>query len=326
MVPTLAQLQLIAGTTRNNSSNLSSIAVSLNTYGRKFGLDLPHRLAQFIAQVMHESGGGRYDEEIASGKAYEGRKDLGNIHPGDGVKYKGRTELQITGRANYVSYRDWCRKMGFNPPDFEANPDAVKTDPWEGLAAIWFWSTRKLNAYADENNLEQITKKINGGLNGYDDRVRFYIRTALVLLGYAPDDVSGFQQKAKLDVDGDAGPKTRAAMHMALAALSAPVVAAPVTAAPVVTEVAVDVQSPGKGIADTVTGAGVASGGLGAVVGQLQEQLTPFSAAGGWIGKLVVALIIISAVLTIGGLAWRFWAMRKKAKVVEALNAPKVGP
>lgn len=89
-------------------------------------------------------------------------------------------------------------------------------------------------------------------------------------------------------------------------------------------EVPVEVKGPSKGMADAATGAGVGAGGLSVVVGQLQEQLTPFSAAGGWISKLVVALIVISAVLTVGGLVWRFWAMRKKAKTVAALNAPTV--
>lgn len=88
--------------------------------------------------------------------------------------------------------------------------------------------------------------------------------------------------------------------------------------------VAVDVKAPGMGGADAATGAGVGAGGLSVVVGQLQEQLTPFSMAGGWISKLVVALIIISAVLTVGGLVWRFWAMRKKAQKVAAINAPTV--
>lgn len=79
-------------------------------------------------------------------------------------------------------------------------------------------------------------------------------------------------------------------------------------------------HAPGKGAGDAATGGGVASGGLGAVVNQLQEQLTPYSAAGDWIAKLVVLLIITSAVLTVGGLAWRWWASRKQAKLVDDLD------
>ncbi len=80
-------------------------------------------------------------------------------------------------------------------------------------------------------------------------------------------------------------------------------------------------ETPGKGLADTATGGGVASGGLGFTLQQLQEQLTPFSMAGDWIGKLVVGLLITSAVLTIGGLAYRWYAARRKAKLVDALDA-----
>lgn len=84
------------------------------------------------------------------------------------------------------------------------------------------------------------------------------------------------------------------------------------------------VSPPGKGIADAATGAGVGAAGVGGALQSLQEQLTPFSSAGGWIGRLVVILIIIGAILTIGGLAWRWWANRRKKEMVEALNAPAV--
>lgn len=90
---------------------------------------------------------------------------------------------------------------------------------------------------------------------------------------------------------------------------------------PVEKPVPVDVKAPGIGTADAATGAGAATGGLGVVVSQLQEQLTPFSMAGGWISKLVVGLIVVSAVLTVGGLAWRFIAMRKKAKAIEGMKS-----
>lgn len=78
----------------------------------------------------------------------------------------------------------------------------------------------------------------------------------------------------------------------------------------------------GKAVADGATGAGIGSGGLSVTVSQLQEQLTPFSMAGDWIGKLVVALAVLSAVLTVGGLAYRWWASRNKAKLADALDAP----
>lgn len=332
---TAAQLTAIAGG-RPVAGNVASVVLALDTYGAAAGLDKPHRLAHFIAQLAHESGGFKYDREIwgptAAQKKYEGRKDLGNTVRGDGKKFAGRGPMQITGRGNVTRFHKWCTAKGYGPPDFVAKPDLINTDPWEGLSAIWFWSVgnqtgKSLNVYADENNPEKITKVINGGLNGYDSRLRYYVRAALVLLGFGPDDVRTFQKADKLVVDGDAGPKTRAALHMRLAALSGPVAAAPVTAGPVVTEKPVEVTGPkGKGIADAATGAGVGAGALGGVLQTLQEQLTPFSAAGGWIGKLVVILIVVGAVMAILGLAYRWWSQRKKAEKLAELAAPKVTP
>lgn len=260
MIPTRDQLIAIAGG-KPNVSNVNSIIVALDRFGGKFGLDKPHRLAHFISQLAHESGNFRYDEEIASGAAYEGRKDLGNTEPGDGKRFKGRGPIQITGRANYAAFTKWCRNnIGPEAPDFVATPDAINTDPWEGIAPIWYWATRKLNDYADENNLEQITKKINGGLNAFDDRIAKYVRAGLVLLGYAPDDVRGFQKDAQAagflpkdepgkrpQVDGDAGPVTRSAMHMMMADKVEVISAKPVTPAPVVAEVPVEVPVVPKG-------------------------------------------------------------------------------
>lgn len=131
-----------------------------------FGLFLGDglRLAHFMAQLAHESGNFKYMEEIASGQAYEGRKDLGNTQPGDGKRYKGRGPIQLTGRANYASFG---RKIGINLeryPELAANPSI-------GLhVAIFYWNDRRLSEIADEDDIEAITRKINGGLNGLDDR------------------------------------------------------------------------------------------------------------------------------------------------------------
>jgi putative chitinase len=201
--------------------NARAIIVALDRYGARFGLDQPHRLAQFLAQLMHESFDFRYDREVwgptAAQQRYDVRTDLGNTpaRDGDGKLYMGRTGIQITGKANYAAFRDWCRaNIDPKAPDFVATPEAVNSDPWEGLAPIWYWSTRKLNRAADEGDAEMITRKINGGLNGYDDRLRRLARVSLVLLGYGPEEVERFQRDAGVDlVDGIAGPKTRAALH-----------------------------------------------------------------------------------------------------------------
>ena len=198
-------------------ANAASFLEGMNLYGADMGLDQPHRLAQYLAQLMHESGAFIYDREIASGAAYEGRKDLGNTQKGDGKKFKGRGPIQITGRSNYREFTAWCRKkVDAKAPDFTKNPDLINTDPWEGLVPLWYWETRDLNRYADRGDIENITKKINGGLNGFDDRVKWYVRTALVLLDFSPSDIVAFQKFEKIKADGSPGPITRAALHQAL--------------------------------------------------------------------------------------------------------------
>lgn len=138
-----------------------SAAVHLPAYGV---MDNPKRLAHFLAQLCHESGCLRYMEEIASGSAYEGRADLGNTEPGDGKRYKGRGPIQLTGRANY---RAFGRRIGI---DLERHPQLAAI-PSIGLhLALEYWKDRGLNALADADDIRAITRKINGGYNGLDDR------------------------------------------------------------------------------------------------------------------------------------------------------------
>ncbi len=113
-----------------------------------------------------------------------------------------------------------------------------------------------------------------------------------------------------------------AAGHAALAPTASP----PPSVAPAAPKADITdaTKAPSKGVADAATGAGVGAGALGGTIQTLQDQLTPFSMAGGWISKLVIALIIIGALLTIGGLAYRWWAGRKKAEVADVLDTPTV--
>lgn len=176
-------------------------------------------LAQFLAQVMHESGGLRYVREIwgptKAQRGYEGRADLGNVKPGDGKRFMGRDVLQITGRANYRALTAWVRKTFGAKVDFEANPELLESPEWLGIGAIWYFLTRKgLIDYARAGNIEMVTRRVNGGLNGYQDRLRWYDDCALKLLGFGT--VRDFQKSAGLVVDGISGPKTRAALHEAL--------------------------------------------------------------------------------------------------------------
>lgn len=198
----------------------------------------PHQFAHVLAQVMHESAGLQYDREIwgptAAQKRYEGRKDLGNTQKGDGSKYRGYGPIQVTGRYNVTEFYNWCKKRGLNPPNFVDKPELIATSPWAGWSVVWYWDTRNLNRYADTNDIEMITRRVNGGLNGYADRLDYYDRSALVMLGYGPKDVRQFQTDKGLLVDGQSGPKTRAALHDALVKLgdAKGTKVAPVTAAP----------------------------------------------------------------------------------------------
>ncbi|MCB5201870.1 glycoside hydrolase family 19 protein [Neorhizobium sp. T786] len=254
-VPITAQQLRLAAKGKVNEANMNAVLDALSKYGQRFGLDKPHRLSQFLAQVMHESGDFKYDKEIwgptAAQKRYEGRKDLGNTAAGDGKRFMGRSAIQITGRANYAEFTRWCRAFAKTAPDFTKEPEKVNTDPWEGLGPVWYWDTRNLNKWADQGDIETVTKRINGGLNGYDDRVNRYCRISLVLLGYGPKDVGLFQKANGLDDDGIPGPKTRSCLHTALVALvpgeakKPEVKAAPVTEETIVeTTVTVPVDRP----------------------------------------------------------------------------------
>lgn len=141
------------------------LGLAANIHFRTYGiLDNPLRLIHFLAQLAHESGNFRYMEEIASGAAYEGRKDLGNVNKGDGVRYKGRGPIQLTGRANY---RKYGQELGI---DFENNPTIVALPSVGMLVACKYWSENNLNVFADYDDVTTITRRINGGLNGFDDR------------------------------------------------------------------------------------------------------------------------------------------------------------
>jgi predicted chitinase len=141
-------------------------------------IDTPRRQAHFLAQIGHESGELRFRAEIASGEAYEGRRDLGNTQPGDGRRFKGRGLIQLTGRANY---REYGRAIG-READILVHPELLETDPDLCVdVAGWFWAKRNLNTLADADDLTGITKRINGGLNGLEDRRRLLKRAKALL-------------------------------------------------------------------------------------------------------------------------------------------------
>lgn len=233
-IVTLARLRA-ACMNKPNEKNMASMYTTFETMGDDLGLHLPHRAVHYFCQWMHESLDFRYDVEVwgptSAQQRYEGRADLGNTVKGDGYKFRGRTGAQLTGRANYTSFMQWAVSRYGSVPNFVGDPDKVNTDPWEGLVPMWYWTsgnpTRKsLNTLADRNDIEMITRRINGGLNGFTDRLERYRRLGLVVLGFDPTAIDAFQAQAKAKgfykgkVDGLDGPQTRAAIHAWLVDLS----------------------------------------------------------------------------------------------------------
>ncbi|WP_306257759.1 glycoside hydrolase family 19 protein [Pararhizobium sp. IMCC21322] len=207
-----------------NQRIVDGVISSMQEHAAEFELDRPERAVHFLAQIAHESAHFRTTIEYATGENYEGRKDLGNVFKGDGRKFRGRGLIQLTGRSNTKAFTRWMRKRDAYGPDFEANPEIIADFPWAFLASVYYWSSRDLNKYADTNNIEAITRLINGGLNGYTDRLRYYDGFALAYLGYrvGPSGIWQFQSDRGLETDGISGPQTRDAFHFALKALTTP--------------------------------------------------------------------------------------------------------
>ena len=142
-----------------------------------YEIDTPLRRAMFLAQLAHESGEFRYVRELANGKAYEFRKDLGNVEKGDGVKYKGRGLIQITGKANYMK----VGKALFDDEQYLLKtPSLLETPQYACLSAGWFWNDRHLNPLADKKDIVAVTQKINGGKNGLETRMEYYARACSI--------------------------------------------------------------------------------------------------------------------------------------------------
>lgn len=121
-------------------------------------------LAAFLGQCAHESAKFTTTKEFADGSQYEGRKDLGNVKPGDGVRYKGRGFIQITGRANYTAA---AKDLGIdlvNHPELAEKPDVA------AKVSLWYWKTRVRPKISNFANTKAVTKKVNGGVNGLQDR------------------------------------------------------------------------------------------------------------------------------------------------------------
>ncbi|WP_458120752.1 glycoside hydrolase family 19 protein [Paenibacillus sp. Z6-24] len=141
----------------------------LNNCLSRYDITTPDRIRHFISQCSHESVAGLYTKEIASGKAYNGRKDLGNTQPGDGPKYKGAGYIQMTGRSNYQQFANAIGDSRI----MEGVNYVSKVYPWSS-AGFW-WHKNNMNSLCDRGaTVEQVTKRVNGGYNGLADRKKYY--------------------------------------------------------------------------------------------------------------------------------------------------------
>jgi len=238
---------------------------AMNEVFPKYEIDTPKRIAAFIAQCGHESGGWRTFSEnlnysakaldavfgkyfVRAGRdandyarqpekianiVYANRMDNGDTDSGDGWRYRGRWPIQLTGKANYSAF---SAEMDVDAVD---DPDQVSEDKEIALmSAIWFWNKNGLNKYADSGDIKTMTKRINGGYIGLEDRIHHW-EEALHAMGaevenhqedddeddsFDLDDIGVLRKGAKgegvkmmqealgVSADGDFGPGTERAL------------------------------------------------------------------------------------------------------------------
>lgn len=168
-MPVFADLKKLAP--QGKDAILSALVSNLAQAAAQFGI-LKSRLTlcHFLAQTAEESDGFRTTVEYASGREYEERKDLGNIHAGDGVRFKGRGIIQLTGRANYSIAGSKLNLPLLDNPALAADPAiSVRT-------ACYYWQSRDIEQVAATDDIRKVTRLINGGTRGLDTRTAYYNR------------------------------------------------------------------------------------------------------------------------------------------------------
>jgi putative chitinase len=170
----LSSLQKIAP---KATVDLKAFAEAISTHAPKYGITTEKRMEAFLAQLAHETNGFRSFVEYATGAAYEGRADLGNTQPGDGRKFKGRGGIMTTGRTNY---RAVSRHL-FGDDRLLDKPEILEQPYYAALSSMFYWKSRGLNELADKDQYKEITKRINGGLNGWADRLSFLERAKMAV-------------------------------------------------------------------------------------------------------------------------------------------------
>lgn len=160
---------------------------ALNAAMSHHQINTPERIAAFLAQIGHESGQLLYVRELGSDQ-YLSKYDTGALAArlgntpeadGDGQKYRGRGLIQITGRRNYLA----CSQGLFGDDRLLQQPQLLEQPQWACESAAWFWQSNGLNELADRGQFTAITRRINGGLNGLDERLRLWARARAVLCG-----------------------------------------------------------------------------------------------------------------------------------------------
>jgi putative chitinase len=192
---TKEQLQSIIG----NNPNLDGWYEALSSVLPEYEIDSPQRVSAFIAQCTHESGGFKrlkenlnykweslrkvfpkyfptdelaqeyaHKQEQIANRVYGGRMGNGDESSGDGFRYCGRGLIQLTGRNNYTKFAESIGMV------VEEVPALLETFEGAVKSACWFWKTNNLNQYADAGDILTMTKRINGGTIGLEDRIKHY--------------------------------------------------------------------------------------------------------------------------------------------------------
>ena len=160
--------------------DLEATANYINEYFPKFGIGNNREVRYWLAQCFEETDGLKTYEEYASGEKYEGRADLGNTSPGDGKRFKGRGMIQTTGKANYTRLYRWLVTNNSWPYTYTLmdKPEVLETPKYAVLSACFYymdhvWSGQHIRAVIASGNFENLTKAVNGGLNGHQARLDY---------------------------------------------------------------------------------------------------------------------------------------------------------
>ncbi len=185
------------GSKKTNYKHLAGLALWMNHWFPVFEIDTKGEVCHLLAQCAHESDSFNTMEEYASGKAYEGRKDLGNVKSGDGTRYKGKGLIETTGRRNYMELDAYYHKyFSDRKISFVASPELLKEPEYAVWSACLFWDIRSLNDTANRSDadkiwvkrlarnlapIEYISYRVNGGFNGLASRIIFYERAKEII-------------------------------------------------------------------------------------------------------------------------------------------------